>query len=121
MEPNRASSTTCLVDGAADMTFESWLDAFIELADTVGDEGSPVCPQCGYRTLRLQYVGDLTTRIGFAALWCDNCRRGMTLSRVKAPNGVHMLPFDADEAVLAAAIPNFEEVDPGPYRGQAPG
>lgn len=98
------------------MAFENWVDAFAEIVDALPADAGLACPNCGERSLRLQYVGDLVTRLGYAALWCDACRHGVTLSRVKAPDSASVLSFDSDPETLKEAIPRYHEVDPDPHR-----
>lgn len=78
----------------------TWNEVARVVARTSPDSCAMECPRCGRMTIRYQYVGDIESRIGFLMVWCDSCFHGTHLSRVKAPATVHMIPMDAQGAVI---------------------
>ncbi len=87
---------------------ESLARAAARVLDRPG--GDVVCPLCGRGFVRIQYVADPDTRIGYCAVWCTSCLKGMNISRAKVPSGYPYLPFSATADVLNKAIPNFVHV-----------
>ncbi|MFJ4616599.1 hypothetical protein [Streptomyces sp. NPDC088812] len=68
-----------------------WLHALAELTDRLSaaaEKGSASCPHCGENRLEYRYVVDPESRIGYVLLWCGACLHGISVSRVKAPEGV---------------------------------
>ena len=66
----------------------------------------PACPCCGREaTLRTRYVVDRGTRVGYLLMWCDACLRGISISRVQAPEGAEARWFDDSDAL--AGVPEF--------------
>jgi len=68
------------------------------------------CPACKTSTIRFQYVGDLSTRIGYLDIWCDSCLNGVHVSRAKVPENIEMLPFDTPSNVLKQKIPEIKYI-----------
>lgn len=66
-----------------------------------GDERA-LCPNCGAGVIRQLAIGDTEKRVGFAILWCPECRTGIRLSRVMVPLGMPMLHWDDAAAAMAA-------------------
>ena len=93
-------------------TFEAWLDAFRRALAALPAGDLPACPRCGRFDLRLRFVADSETRLGFAAMWSDFCGHGIRMSRVAVPHGVEFLRVDAAPEALAAFIPQFTEIGP---------
>jgi len=91
----------------ADESHDAWLSVFAAVTSSPADSRRAPCPNCGFFAVRFQFVAAPTSRIGFCALWCDNCGHGHSLSRVRVPSDVDFLPLDASEARLRAAIPEF--------------
>jgi hypothetical protein len=71
-----------------------------------------VCPECGSQTIDLQFVGDEKSRIGYLDIWCATCKRGIHMSRVVVPESESLISFDAPSEVIAARIPDFEQLSP---------
>lgn len=93
-------------------TFDAWVRAFKDARGSPHPDLLPPCPNCGRFDLRLEYVADVESRIGFAALWSPYCGHGVTFRRVYVPDGAEFLPLDAEAAVLTSRIPTFHEVQP---------
>jgi hypothetical protein len=70
------------------------------------------CPECQNDTVDFQYVGDSTTRMGYLAMWCRSCKKGVHLSRVSIPKGVALIALDAPQEVIRGRIPDFEQITP---------
>ena len=82
-----------------------WLQAYLDLADGK----APNCPACGLATLRLRYVVDPATRIGYALVWCESCKKGFHISRLKAPAGAPVSDINSETAT--EEIPELQFVD----------
>jgi Bacterial regulatory proteins, luxR family len=91
----------------ADESHEAWLAVFAAVTAPPADNRRAACPNCGHFDVRFQYVADAASRIGFCALWCENCRHGHVLSRVRVPEHLDFLPLDAPDDQIRAAIPEF--------------
>ncbi len=91
----------------ADESHDAWLSVFAAITSSPADARRAPCPNCGFFAVRFQFVAAPVSRIGFCALWCDNCGHGHSLSRVRVPDDGDFLPLDASEKQLRAAIPEF--------------
>jgi hypothetical protein len=102
-------------------TFDAWLDALGRSIDALPNGDFPPCPHCGRYDLRLVFVAEPLTRIGFCAMWSDFCEHGIRVSRMTVPDGTPFLPSDAPAAVLEDHIPPFVEIGPsGPVGEHEP-
>lgn len=90
----------------------SWREVVIAIASAIDDSALPLCPACGGERVDYTYVGDAISRIGYLVVWCNACLKGTRVSRVKAPIGVHFMPFSDDASAVAVRIPAFKEVPP---------
>lgn len=91
----------------ADESHDAWLSVFAAVTSSPADTRRAPCPNCGFFAVRFQFVAAPVSRIGFCALWCDNCGHGHSLSRVRVPDDVDFLPLNASEKQLRAVIPEF--------------
>lgn len=91
-------------------TFEAWLDAYGEVYDAIPAEAGVACPNCGHRTLRLVFTGDLDRAIGYAHFWCDTCLQGIGISRAPIPDGAAVRDIRLPQAEREPPIPNFSLV-----------
>jgi transcription elongation factor Elf1 len=92
--------------------FKDWLDIYKQINARGGESDLFICPECGHATVDFQYVGKESDRIGYIDMWCSTCGKGAHLSRVAIPPSALMLSFDVPDDVLAARIPDFEQVTP---------
>ena len=67
------------------------------------------CPNCGKCGIDYTYVGDCGTRIGFLQIWCNNCLKGIHISRASAPINAKMVPFNSDLKTIIPAFVCLEE------------
>jgi hypothetical protein len=93
-------------------TYPDWTDALDAVLKGLPDRRDVPCPECGVRALRIVFVGNPGTQVGYCSLWCDNCRYGIRPSRVLIPDEAEFLPFDTNPEVVASAIADFREVYP---------
>lgn len=93
----------------AEETHDSWVAVFVAVTAPGASVRTAPCPNCGHFDVHYQYVADTSSRVGFCALWCDNCRHGHVLSRTRVPDWLDFLPLDTPEDALRAAIPEFED------------
>jgi hypothetical protein len=88
---------------------EAWLKALARVAeghDPDDDKaGSGPCPVCGRYRLQVRYIVDTSSRVGYALFWCDACLHGISVSRVRAPEGFRMWPIEDPASV--AGVPDF--------------
>lgn len=91
-------------------THDAWVSVFAAVTAAPPDERRAACPNCGHFAVRFQYVAEPASRVGFCALWCDNCRHGHVLARTRVPPELPFLALDAAQEDLRAAIPPFREV-----------
>lgn len=57
----------------------------LESLSNMGSVGA--CPHCGSNDTDYRYtVVDSDTRMGFCDLWCNSCKHGFHVSRVKVPD-----------------------------------
>lgn len=93
----------------ADENHDAWVAVFAAVTAPPVDARRAPCPSCGHFAVGFQYIADDKTRIGFCALWCDNCAHGHVLARTRVPEGVEFLPLDAPDDELSSAIPEFSD------------
>lgn len=92
--------------------FQDWLNLYKAMRESSVNQGGLVCPECGSQSVDVQYVGDEIKRIGYLDMWCTSCNKGVHFSRVSIPEGVDFISFAAPDEMIAARIPNFEQVVP---------
>jgi transcription elongation factor Elf1 len=92
------------------MSIRDWVHAYAGIVDALPERAQIPCPHCGHADLRIQFVGDVQTRAGYAVVWCANCNYGLHFSRVQVPEVATMLAFDVTADVLAKAIPTYHQV-----------
>ncbi|WP_412077636.1 hypothetical protein ACLF6K_24955 [Streptomyces xanthophaeus] len=83
----------------------AWLRALGLVANGEQQTGIGPCPDCGQHQLELRYIADATSRIGYALFWCGACLHGITISRVRAPEGIRIWPIDDPRST--ANVPDF--------------
>ena len=49
------------------------------------------------------------TRIGFLQIWCNNCLKGIYISRASASINAKMVPFNSDLKTIIPAFVCLEE------------
>ena len=60
------------------------------------------CPSCASIVkLRMVMVGDVHTRLGYGAIWCESCLKGVKMSRVAACEGMRVITFDNNDEINA--------------------
>lgn len=93
----------------AEGEFQAWLRTLASVLKGREDLASLPCPHCGLSLLRYRLVGNLSTRSGYGAMWCENCWHGIRVSRVQVPPDTPMLSFEEE---MAHPMPDFVEVVP---------
>jgi hypothetical protein len=67
------------------MTYLDWLKTLPEFD---ANYASAACPNCGIKgALKYQYFGFPHGHFGWKLVWCSNCHTGISMSRVKIPDG----------------------------------
>lgn len=83
---------------------DRWFELYARIQRSMtADEPPPnaACPSCGACDVHVLWVGDPSSRIGFAQAWCEACFRGVRTCRVVVPAGAPMLRFDEQAAAPA--------------------
>ena len=84
---------------------EAWLKALMLVSDGPGEGVGVPCPNCGQCRIEVRYVVDADTRIGYALVWCHSCLHGISVSRVRASEGMRMWPIEDPESIVG--VPRF--------------
>lgn len=84
---------------------ERWMKILPQITDNLSDLRVIQCPNCGEHEMEYLYIGDEKTRIGYFQLWCNNCLKGISISRVKAPVNAKFVPFDYD---INSIVPKYD-------------
>lgn len=64
-----------------------WIDAIVALRNK---EDSVTCPMCGSENVKYkETVIDLSDDIGFADVWCEDCKRAAHISRGHFKNPIN--------------------------------
>ena len=90
-------------------THDAWVAVFVAITKPPADPKRAACPNCGNFAMHFAYLADARSRVGLCALWCERCRHGHTLSRVRVPDGIDFVPLDAPDDVVRNAIPTFHD------------
>jgi hypothetical protein len=88
--------------------FMSWINA---IGDIRTNTPNAKCPSCSNIGLSYQFIGDRKTKIGYVFVWCENCMKGIHISRTEIPEGVKVLPFDVSKEELRQFVPEFEIIE----------
>jgi hypothetical protein len=84
----------------------AWLAALAAARIGPADSAEGQCPQCGREWLRARYIADQESRLGYVLFWCDACLHGISVSRVRAPQGAPIWSLDDPEST--AGVPEFQ-------------
>ncbi len=84
---------------------EKWMKILPKLTDNFVNPQEIQCPNCGEQEVEYLYIGNEKTRIGYFQIWCNNCLKGIYISRAKAPVNARFVSFDHD---LNGIIPKYE-------------
>lgn len=52
------------------------------------------CPNCEIKNIDYLYIGDEKTKIGYLHIWCNGCKKGIYISRVKIPEYLKFVSFE---------------------------
>jgi hypothetical protein len=88
-------------------TWEDWSAKYEAAHQAVPDDLHAPCPNCGSDALRLVFTGRVSTAIGYASFWCDNCLQGIVISRAPIPEAAVIRSIDQDPDDRRPQIPNF--------------
>ncbi|WP_037671364.1 hypothetical protein [Streptomyces griseus] len=88
---------------------DAWLKALARWSTASETDATAACPHCGRGEVRLRYVVDPDSRVGFALMWCDACGHGISVSRVRAPEGAPVRSID--DATATEGVPEFTRVE----------
>jgi hypothetical protein len=85
---------------------DKWIKAFVALTDS-GGEAKLSCPSCGrVGTIDFQFVGDPVSRKGYLQMWCRECKKGLSLSRLLIPHWASLVDWNSEKSLLAERIPS---------------
>ncbi|MBD0323712.1 MAG: hypothetical protein ICV72_10035 [Aldersonia sp.] len=88
-------------------TYDDWLAAYSEVYEAIPEDVAVACPNCGHKTLRLVFTGDLHRAIGYGHFWCDTCFQGIGISRAPIPDGAIVQDIHLPHEEREPKIPNF--------------
>lgn len=91
--------------------YESWFKISKMILFERLDKTEIDCPCCDQKGIDFQCFGRESTMMGFMLVWCDECRKGINMSRLTVPEGVPMLSMDISDEEYAKRIPKFELVE----------
>ena len=91
-------------------TLEDWEDAWDAVYDAIPGDADVACPNCGHRTLRLVFTGDLDEDFGWGSFWCDTCLQGLHICRSIIPDGAIVRDIHLPREEQLPRIPNFQLV-----------
>ena len=80
---------------------EKWYKLIGELAQAEKIK----CPNCGKKAIDYLYIGDEETEIGYLQIWCNECKKGIYISRVKIPKNVRVVSFEESNKMK---LPSYE-------------
>ncbi|BAU82853.1 hypothetical protein SLA_1915 [Streptomyces laurentii] len=83
----------------------AWLRVLGRVADRQSEVGLVSCPDCGQDQLEVRYIVKHESRIGYVLLWCGKCLHGISVSRVRAPEGAPT--WSIDDPASVEGVPNF--------------
>jgi hypothetical protein len=83
---------------------QAWLKSLAAARES-GETNRISCPNCGRSELKIRYIVDSESRIGYALFWCEACLHGVTVSRVRAPEGI--LTYALDDPTSTEGVPEF--------------
>jgi hypothetical protein len=92
-------------------TYDQWLAAYSDVYDAVPGVADVACPNCGHRTLRLVFTGDIDRGVGYGHFWCDTCLKGIGISRAPLPIGATVQDIHLPREDREPKIPNFQLVN----------
>ncbi|MFF3439754.1 hypothetical protein [Streptosporangium sp. NPDC002721] len=93
--------------------FEEWLQAYVRVYDDPQSLEILPCPSCGHSALRLVYnVYDSDRSVGWVEFWCDNCRKGIFLSRAVVPEWGVTVTSQERQAMSGDQDSRFEIIPP---------
>jgi len=80
---------------------ENW----IKLIKHLNNVDKLECPNCKNRSIDYLYIGQAETKIGYLQIWCNKCKKGIYISRVKIPDNAKFVSFEDSGNV---ELPSYE-------------
>jgi hypothetical protein len=87
---------------------QAWLNSLVAARES-GDARHIPCPNCGRSELKIRYIVNSESRIGYVLFWCEACLHGISVSRVRAPEGIPTYALDDPESI--AGVPKFTQLE----------
>lgn len=84
---------------------KEWMKIVPQIIDNLSNIKQVQCPRCGKYGIEYLYVGDEKTRVGYLQVWCNECLKGIHISRAIAPVNARFASFDDD---LSGIVPVYE-------------
>lgn len=85
-----------------------WIKMMPHLLDNLQNATKIECPNCHKYGINYIYIGDEETRVGYLQVWCNECLKGIYISRAIAPSNARFAAFDDD---IKGVIPQYEFVE----------
>jgi transcription elongation factor Elf1 len=89
------------------MKKESKYDKWLKLLPWEIDKKAS-CPDCNDEAIDYYFIGDLEKRMGFCMIWCNECLKGINISRTRIPKGAKAMSFNEAEKEGQNRIPTFQ-------------
>lgn len=87
---------------------KEWIKMIPKITENLNTNNKRQCPNCGKFGIDYLYIGDATTRIGYLQIWCNECLKGIYVSRAVAPVNANFVTFDED---VKNKIPDYEYIE----------
>ena len=85
--------------------YKDWITGvFLDIKNNT----TPHCPECNSSNIDYKYVGNKNTKIGSLVIWCNNCLKGVNLSRIIMPENGDFI--DINDNNMLDDIPDFEMI-----------
>ena len=87
---------------------KEWIDIIPQIANDFDNIHQIKCPNCGKNEMEYIYIGDKKTKIGYLQIWCNECLKGIYVSRIVAPPNARFVTYDDD---LKNIVPKYEFIE----------
>lgn len=91
--------------------FKKWLELASIIHKTVPEVPNIHCPNCSSINIQFEYIGDVDEKKGYFLLWCNDCLKGIHISRIHIPQKANIISFKASNDEISH-IPKFHKISP---------
>ncbi|MEV6494317.1 hypothetical protein AB0M20_37715 [Actinoplanes sp. NPDC051633] len=90
---------------ASQRRWEAWFDAYAKIDGGWPERIELPCPEGDGGRVQIAYLAGREGGKGMVFVWCDRCRTGIFLHRVRIPDDAPRLPHGATEDEIDKIIP----------------